>query len=1030
MRIYLAFLILLSSFLYFGCLSSSDLSDKDAHAGKGRLSVKVSFKHSVPQGSIDPSAFGVTTIRVTVTPSSGEPVVKSFSYTPGGHGSISGIPVGQANVKVEALDSAARIVFSGSINVEVIADVVTKVDSLVLFEEADSSVALAIAGIQVSNILATSARIDFLTNRGASVVITYGLSSTSLTESQNADSTPVTNHQVLLSGLLPQTQYFYKITVDDGLGSTAESSVLSFTTSTEGETSEFFAKINDGAAYTNNELVTLNLGASAGTTQVKIAEGTSAQSATAQSFSSSINFTVSTGDGTKTVTVIFLDANGGALAELSATITLDQTAPTVSSLSASNITDTNATITGTADEKVLWNFQLGKTASYELYNATDTSAMASNSINNADFGTLEAATTYYYRAIVTDLAGNSHTATGGTFTTNAASGVTLNNTYVSEFGSAIPWGDDGTLQKPRLVAIDAAGVSYVATDDNYNNFQVFDANGYFVKSFGGKLPNILLGKTGLDVQPDGSKLILAFEGWLFEIDLSNPVSSRSVDLTGGGVAGLLDVKIGSDSKYIGLVENTETSGYAINNVDITSLNIVATFPLNPYSSGLSRPFPPLNNLDFLPPDEVAWSRGEVYGGSTIDYQPAFFRNVVSTPASLSPPLASATSFPPQSLGLVSLRSFPAAIPVKYNAAGSKIFVGDPDQDRILVFDTAVGSFTSTFGSAGNASATGSPIELNHPAYLDIAPDNNLHIVDYYNSRIVVANPSTGNLVREYGTASPPYHTLEFSDIEIANTDKLYAVRPSDGSQNSGLVSIYTDNTGFMYNLCFSPRPANPYRIAHVPGSSTFFTLHGTSPYWLARWGETVGTCTVSFQELGPSMGGGVYNIQDLIYVPSTNEVWITASGTASHIHRFKAGNLNYNIAPLGIGTNIGQGGAAPQPDGLFTGPYGIATDDSSVFISDHSNQRIQVWTVAGSFSKSYSLTFKPHMIVFVNSRLYITDPDNNTVHILSSTDGSTLASFGSYGTGQGQFEYPKPIAVSPTHFWIGDANQRLQKFLQ
>ncbi|MFC1743036.1 fibronectin type III domain-containing protein [Candidatus Riflebacteria bacterium] len=1029
MKFLLACLIFLSSFFYFGCMGGGDISNQVLKGESGQLSLKVSFKHSLPHGSVkaavDPQAFGVTTMRVTVTPVSGAPVVQSFSYAPGGSGTVDGIPVGQATVNVEALDSASRVVFTGSINVEILSGVVTEVDSLVLFEEADSTVSLAIADIQVSNILATSARIDFLTNRAASVIITYGLSSTGLTGSQNADSTPVTNHQVLLSGLLPMTQYFYKITVNDGQGGSAESSVLSFTTSQEGETSEFIAKINDGASYTNHDVVTLNLSASTAATQVKIAEGTDASAATAQAISSSISFTLSTGDGIKTVTIIFLDANGGALAELTTTITLDQTAPTLSSWDVTNVTDTNATISGVASEDVIWNFALGKTAALELYNASGTQAVTSASINNSSFGALTPNTIYYWRVTVTDLAGNSLTTPTEQFNTNPAAAATINNTYVSEFGNKLnPPYDDGTLINPKCIAIDAANVSYVVTDGNTNNFQIFGADGVFVKSFGGNLPFSGIGKSGMDVEPDGSKLVLAYDGALVAIDLANPVSSMTTGFLDPS-AGLLDVKIGTNSQYIGLVERTAPgSSYHFNNFLKSNLSIVATFTLDPLVITAA-----LQNMDFLPPAEVAWTRG------TAGADPVFFWEQLSA-ASTATVLATMTAaVPPDPIGFFRMPlGSPQAYSVKFNNAGSKIFVSTLEEDRIQVFDPTgpfPGSFTSSFGSPGASTIPGNPLQISRPIYLDVDSSDNLHIVDYNNNRIAVANTTNGNFIREYGTASPAYHSIVIEDIEIANTDKLYAVRPSDGAGFNGLVSVYSESTGFLYHLCFDSAPTNPYRIAHVPGSTTFFILEGaTPPYTLVRYSETTSSCTTTFSQSGPAMGGPTEVILDLTYVPSTNEVWITASSTNSHIHHFNAADLNDVSGTYGIGTNIGEGGPAPQPAGLFTGTYGIATDDSSLFISDYGNQRIQVWTVAGVYSKSYSTTFKPHLIVYTNSRLYVSDTDNHKIHILSSTDGTVLGSFGVNGAGASQFYLPLPIAVSPTHFWVADANSRIQKFLQ
>ncbi len=88
--------------------------------------------------------------------------------------------------------------------------------------------------------------------------------------------------------------------------------------------------IANGTA-TNNREITLSLSA-VGATDVKISENEDMSDAVIQAYSASASFTLSDGDGVKTVHVTFLDAFNNASPVISDTITLDTTGPKASVL--------------------------------------------------------------------------------------------------------------------------------------------------------------------------------------------------------------------------------------------------------------------------------------------------------------------------------------------------------------------------------------------------------------------------------------------------------------------------------------------------------------------------------------------------------------------------------------------------------------------------------------------------------------------------------------------------------------------------
>ena len=139
--------------------------------------------------------------------------------------------------------------------------------------------------------------------------------------------------------------------------------------------------INSGASYTNSTTVTLNLSATddVGVTGYYVSDGSTPPSASASgwtsvtsttSYSGSVSYSLSTGDGSKTIYAWYKDAAENVSSTANATITLDTTVPTVtisSPTSNSTYTATSSTISlgGSASDSlsgissVTWNNSKG-----------------------------------------------------------------------------------------------------------------------------------------------------------------------------------------------------------------------------------------------------------------------------------------------------------------------------------------------------------------------------------------------------------------------------------------------------------------------------------------------------------------------------------------------------------------------------------------------------------------------------------------------------------------------------------------------
>ena len=96
----------------------------------------------------------------------------------------------------------------------------------------------------------TSATITWTTDEASDSVVEYATESldTASSTSEVSDSTLVTSHSLLIEGLTPETEYFYRVKSTDKAGNTATSSQMSFTTLAEPEVDETAPVISNVAA--------------------------------------------------------------------------------------------------------------------------------------------------------------------------------------------------------------------------------------------------------------------------------------------------------------------------------------------------------------------------------------------------------------------------------------------------------------------------------------------------------------------------------------------------------------------------------------------------------------------------------------------------------------------------------------------------------------------------------------------------------------------------------------------------------------
>src|SRR3989304_5988479 len=183
-----------------------------------------------------------------------------------------------------------------------------------------------LSNITTGSITSSGAVITWTTDEQSTSQIEHG-TTTSYGSSTTLDSTLVTSHSVSISGLSSWTTYHFMVKSQDSAGNLSVSSDLTFTTLAPPDTTAPTGtmSVNSGAAYTTSISVTLTLSCSdagSGCSQMRLSNNGTTWNAW-ENNASSKTWTLTSGDGVKTVYVQYRDADNNTSQSYTDTITLD-----------------------------------------------------------------------------------------------------------------------------------------------------------------------------------------------------------------------------------------------------------------------------------------------------------------------------------------------------------------------------------------------------------------------------------------------------------------------------------------------------------------------------------------------------------------------------------------------------------------------------------------------------------------------------------------------------------------------------------
>lgn len=141
------------------------------------------------------------------------------------------------------------------------------------------------------------------------------------------------------------------------------------------------------------------------------------------------------------------------------------------------------------------------------------------------------------------------------------------------------------------------------------------------------------------------------------------------------------------------------------------------------------------------------------------------------------------------------------------------------------------------------------------------------------------------------------------------------------------------------------------------------------------------------------------------------------------------------ISPRGESADAGVLLSVGSATGQFNWPQGIAASESTAYIADSNNGRIQRLDLAGQaflepfggLGKKTGLFLRPQGICYFENELFIADTRNHRIQVFS-TDGEVKRAFGELGDGDDQFRLPTSCAVSAAgEVFVTDSKHALVK---
>jgi sugar lactone lactonase YvrE len=263
-----------------------------------------------------------------------------------------------------------------------------------------------------------------------------------------------------------------------------------------------------------------------------------------------------------------------------------------------------------------------------------------------------------------------------------------------------------------------------------------------------------------------------------------------------------------------------------------------------------------------------------------------------------------------------------------------------------------------------------------------------------------------------GIAIDPYGNIWVDDtgnnrIEKFNSSGSWlSTVPSSGCSGSSPPACASSTTNGQFNLptyIASDSSGNIYVSDQSNNRVEVFNNSGT---YLMGIGA-------GYQGVGGSVGGtgttsGKFNTPQGIRVDSSGNIWVVDS-VNHRVQKFNSsGTWQQTVGSSGTGN--GKFGSYPE---------GLAIDSSGNFwVGDNGNQRFEKFNSSGNYVSKFTAYNTNDIFIDPSGNLWVVSQGGFQVNEYN-TSGSTLQSFGSSGTGSGQFSNAGGGNNSPSNLAVG-----------